>query len=59
MYTLLYRCETGQYRIECKIFIFLNVDMNNIIQPLSMMNISVASLIPLVNTESISGYVYS
>ena len=35
------------------------MDVNNIIQPLSMMNISVASLIPLVNTESISGYVYS
>ena len=59
MYTCLYRCETGQYRVECKILIFLKMDMNTIVQALSMINISVASPILLVNTESISGYVYS
>ena len=58
-YKYIHRCETGQYRIECKILIFLNADLNTIIQKLSMTNISVASLIPLANTESISGYVHS
>ena len=59
MYNYLHRCETGEYRIECTILIFFDVDMKTIVQPLSMVNISAASLIPLANTESISGYVHS
>ena len=57
MYQCPCRCETGQYRIECTILIFLNVAVNTIVQPLSIANINVASLIPLAN--SISGYVHS
>ena len=58
-YKYLHRCETGQNRIECKTSIYLDVAVNTIVQPLRMANISVALLIPLANTESISGYVHS
>ena len=58
-YKYLHRCANGQYRIECKILIFLNADVTMTMQKLSMGNISVASLIPLANTKNISGYVPS
>ena len=47
------RCQSGQYRIECKILIDLN--SYKILLPLNIKNISMDSVIPLVGTQNISG----